>query len=142
MFEFSALYPPESHSKLFSVSDSDLCPAVDIKENQDAAHSPITLSVSRLSCIEDEVARSPHCIYRLSLAFSWLYFQHLVNEFLETFPHVRYEQDITPSSTHVVMMNSCEFPLPLFFPCFDLAMTFCRYRSSLNVFIFELLFLI
>lgn len=64
---------------------SDLCPAVDIKENQDAAHSPITLSVSRLSCIEDE---------------------HLVNEFLETFPHVRYEQDITPSSTHVVMMNS------------------------------------
>nr|CDJ91948.1 Zinc finger and BRCT domain containing protein [Haemonchus contortus] len=60
------------------------CPSAD--NNMDTLdQKALVVSVSRLNCLEDE---------------------KVVSDFIKMFPQVRYEEDVTCSSTHLVMMNS------------------------------------
>ncbi|VDO05899.1 unnamed protein product [Haemonchus placei] len=60
------------------------CPSAD--NNMDTLdQKALVVSVSRLNCLEDE---------------------KVVSDFIKMFPQVRYEEDVTCFSTHLVMMNS------------------------------------
>ncbi|WKX99446.1 hypothetical protein Q1695_014379 [Nippostrongylus brasiliensis] len=65
--------------------DTESCkPHGDVKDSLKPC-SPIVLSASRLTCVEDEI---------------------LVDSFVKMFPQVSFQPEITPSSTHLVMMHS------------------------------------
>ncbi|VDK55970.1 unnamed protein product [Cylicostephanus goldi] len=56
-----------------------------LTDTADEVASPMFISVSRMSCIEDE---------------------KLLQEFLALFPNVHYSEELTAETTHLVMMNS------------------------------------
>ncbi|KAK5977598.1 hypothetical protein GCK32_005837 [Trichostrongylus colubriformis] len=56
-------------------------------DTDSADQKPMVISVSRMKCFEDE---------------------KIVSDFIKMFPQVRYEEEVTSLSTHLVMMNSHE----------------------------------